>query len=324
MESFCRSLLAIAIAYGSAFAVPLWGWWFRGRLLTRAGWCSAIGCLACPLLIPADEVGLRAAAVFVSVELVFKMVDFLRHRGRAWDGHAAREYCRFLIPFPILAVVYPNHKCRLACPDRPWPHILRILGGSAGVAAGLVILMTISMNTVVQSSPVLDHAIRVLIFVPVIESISRVLYGFERLAGFDTTPIIQNAYLSRTVSEFWRRYNYRLHDWLYRNVFLATGGRRAPVRSVLLVFVFSGLFHEAAFALATSRLTGYQFAFFAIQGPAVLVSPSLERLARRGGLAGQIAAHGVTILFLSVTSVLFFHGVSEVFPSVLVNGSPLP
>ena len=84
------------------------------------------------------------------------------------------------------------------------------------------------MNAVVQSSPAMDHVIRVVIFIPVIESISRVLYGFERLAGFDTTPIIRNAYLSRSVSEFWRRYNYRLHDWLYRNVFQATGGRRAP------------------------------------------------------------------------------------------------
>ena len=102
------------------------------------------------------------------------------------------------------------------------------------------------------------------------------------------------------------------------------GGRRAPVRSVLLVFVFSGVFHEAAFALATSRLTGYQFAFFAIQGPAALASRQLERLARRGGIAGRMTAHGVTILFLCVTSVLFFHGISKVFPSVLLNGSPLP
>jgi hypothetical protein len=269
-------------------------------------------------------VGLRAAAVFVSVELVFKMTDFLRHRGRGWDGDVAREYCRFLIPFPILAVVYPSHKCRLARPDRPWPHLLRILSGSACVVVGLVLVRSISMNVVVQSSPALEHAIRVLIFVPVIESISRILYGFERLAGFDTTPIIRNAYLSRTVSEFWQRYNYRLHDWLYRNVFRVCGGRRAPVRSLLLVFVFSGVFHEAAFALATSRLTGYQFTFFAIQGPAALASRHLERLARRGGIAGRMTAHGVTILFLSVTAVLFFHGLSKVFPSVLVNGSPLP
>lgn len=324
MGHFGWLLLAIGFAYASALAVPLVGWWSRGRLLIPAGWCSATGCLASPLLIPADLVGLRAAAVFVSAELVFKVVDFLRHQGRGWDSHASREYCRFLIPFPILAVVYPNHKRRLLRPDRPWPHILRILGGSACVVAGLVFVRSISMNAAVQSSPALDHAIRLLVFVPVIESISCVLYGFERLAGFDTTPIVRNAYLSRTVSEFWQRYNYRLHDWFYCNVFQATGGRRAPVRSVLLVFVFSGVFHEAAFALATWRLTGYQFAFFAIQGPAALASRHLERLARRGGIAGRITAHGVTILFMSVTSVLFFHGVSEVFPSVLTNGSPLP
>jgi hypothetical protein len=220
--------------------------------------------------------------------------------------------------------VYPDHKRRLPRPDRPWPHVLRILGGSASIAAGVVLVRSVSTTVVVQSSPALDHAVRVLVFVPVIESVSRVLYGVERLAGFGTSPIVRNAFLSRTVSEFWQRYNYRLHDWLYRNVFRAAGGQRAPVRSVLLVFVFSGLFHEAAFALATWRVTGYQFAFFAIQGPAALASRHLERLARRGGVAGRVTAHGATVLFLSVTSVLFFHGVSEVFPSVLVNGSPLP
>jgi len=317
-------LLALAAAYGCALAVPLAGWLSPGRLLIPVAWCAVAGCLACPFLIPADRVGLRAAAVFASAELVFKMVDFLRHRGRGWDGHTAREYCRLLVPFPALAVVYPDHKRRLARPDRPWPHVLRILGGSACVAAGFVLVRSVSANAAVQSSPALDHAVRVLIFVPVIEAVSRVLYGVERLAGFDTTPIIRNAYLSRTVSEFWRRYNYRIHDWLYRNVFRATGGRHTPVRSVLLVFVFSGVFHEAMFAVATSRVTGYQFAFFAIQGPAALASPHLERLARRGGVAGRVAAHGVTILFLSVTSVLFFHGLGAVFPSVLVNRSPLP
>lgn len=55
------------------------------------------------------------------------------------------------------------------------------------------------------------------------------------------------------------------------------------------------------FALATSRLTGYQFAFFAIQGPAALASGRLERLAKRGGIAGKITAHAATIIFIAVT-----------------------
>ena len=235
-----------------------------------------------------------------------------------------REYYRFLIPFPVLAAVYPDHKRRLPRPESPWPQVLRLIGGIVGCTIALLAIRALSRIALIRSNFALNHAVMLPTFVLAIESLSRALCGLERLAGFDTTPIIRNAYLSRTVSEFWQRYNYRLHDWLYRNVFQATGGRRAPVRSVLLVFVFSGVFHEAAFALATSRLTGYQFAFFAIQGPAVLASRHLERLARGGGIAGRITAHGVTILFLSVTSVLFFHAVSEVFPSVLVNGSPLP
>jgi D-alanyl-lipoteichoic acid acyltransferase DltB (MBOAT superfamily) len=209
-------------------------------------------------------------------------------------------------------------------PDPPLPHLLRIVLGSTGIAAGLLLMRWLSTQAAVRSSPALDHIIRVVLFVPVIEWSSRVLYAFERLAGFDTKPIVRNIYLSRTIAEFWQRYNYRVHDWLFRNIFQPTGGRRAPVRATLLAFAFSGVFHEAAFAVATSRVTGYQFAFFTIQGPAALASHRLERLARRGGIAGRVIAHLVTILFLAVTSVLFFHGVSKVFPSILVNGSPLP
>jgi hypothetical protein len=323
MASLGWLLLALTAQYGIAFAIVLAGLCTRGRSLATLGWCAAIGCVSCPLLIPAYHVGLRAVAVLASVELIFKIADFLRgHRGD-WDRHTAGEYCRFLIPFPVLAVVYPDHRRRLNRPDPAWPHILRIVVGSACAAAGLILVRSIAMTAVVRSHPMLDHVIRVAFFVPVIESLSRVVYGFERLAGFDTKPIVRNAYVSRTAAEFWQRYNYRVHDWLWRNVFRPAGGRRAPVRSVLVVFVVSGVMHELAFALATSRFTGYQFAFFAIQGPAALASRPMERLAR-SGIAGRVAAHSLTILFLAVTSVLFFHGVSKVFPQILVNGSPLP
>lgn len=324
MQGSAWLLLAFAVAYGCALAVPLMGWWSRGRIPIAAGWCSAAGALACPLLIPADLVVFRAASAFVSTDLAFKMVDFLRHHGRAWDGIVARDYCRFLIPFPVLSIVHPDHKRRLARPDRPWPHVLRILGGTAGVAAGIVLVKMTSGNATLRSFPALDHAVRLLIFVPTVESISRVLHGLERLAGFDTRPIVRNAFLSRTVAEFWRRYNGRMHDWYDRNVFRPTGGRHAPARATALVFLISGLHHELMFGIATSRFTGYQLAFFLAQAPAVLASGRLARSARRGGVAGKVAAHGATILFLSVTSVLFFHGVGRVFPRLLANGSPLP
>jgi hypothetical protein len=296
----------------------------RGRIGALVGWCFVPIILVCPLLIPSAHVGLRAASTFASGDITFKMIDYFRHWGTGARSIVLRDYYRFLIPFPVLSAVYPDHKRRLRRPESPWPQVLRLFGGIIGITIALQAISVLSRIALLRSSFALNHAVMLLIFVVGIESLSRALCGLERLAGFDTTPIVRNAYLSRTISEFWRRYNYRIHDWLYRNVFQATGGRRTPVRSILLAFLVSGLFHEVMFALATSRLTGYQFAFFTIQGPAALASGRLERLARRGGIAAKILAHGATILFVAVTSVLFFDGVSKIFPFVYVSQSPLP
>jgi hypothetical protein len=324
MNKVGQLFLVILIAYGCAVVAPLPRSRLRGWAGALAGWCFVPIILVCPLLIPSANVRLRAAAAFASGDITFKMVAYFRHWGDVEWGIVLREYYRFLIPFPVLSVIYPDHKRRLLRPEGPWLQVLRLFGGIVGITVALQALRALSRTTLVRSSFALNHAVMLLAFVLAIESLARALHGLERLAGFDTTPLIRNAYLSRTVSEFWRRYNYRMHDWLYHNVFQATGGRRAPVRSLLLVFLVSGLFHEAMFALATSRWTGYQLAFFAIQGPAVLASGRLERLARRGGIVGKITAHGATIVFMAVTSVLFFDGVGKIFPFLYASQSPLP
>jgi hypothetical protein len=314
--------LAIVVAYGCAAIAPLLRCSVRGGIFVS--WCFVPIVLVCPLLIPSANIGLRAASAFASGDIAFKMVDYFRQWGQVEQRIALRDYYGFLIPFPILSVVYPDHKRRLRRKDVRWPNVLRIVGGIAGIATAILALTVLHKIALVRSIFALNQAAMLLTFVVAIESLSRVLYGLERLAGYDTTPIVRNAYLSRNVSEFWRRYNYRVHDWLYRNVFQPAGGRRAPIRCMLLVFVMSGLFHEAMFAIATSRLTGYQLAFFSIQGPAAIASGRIDRLARGNGLLAKVLAHAVTIVFLAVTSVLFFDGVSKVFPFIYAGQSPLP
>jgi hypothetical protein len=316
--------LAIFVAYGCAALAPLLRYRLGGRAGVFAGWCCVPIILLCPLLIPNAYVGLRAISAFASAEIGFKIVDYFRNWGRVERSTVLRDYYRFLIPFPVLAAVFPDHKRRLTRRESPWPQVLRLLAGTAGVVLAVLALRALCRIAAVQSTFALDHVVMLLTFVIAIESLSRALCGLERLAGYDTTPIIKNAYLSRDLSEFWRRYNGRIHDWLYRNVFEPTGGRSAPVRSLLLVFLVSGLFHEAMFALATARLTGYQFAFFTIQGPAAIASRRLKRLTGPRGTAGKMLAHAATILFLAVTSVLFFDGVRRVFPFIYAVPSPLP
>ncbi len=316
-------VLAIVAAYGCAVAALLLRRGGRDRACAFGGWGFVAMTFACPLLIPAASSGLRAGAAFFAADVMFKLVDIFRRRSRSGWKAGLRQDLWFLIPFPVFAVVHPDLRRRLRHAESPWPQVGRILGGIAGCVLAVLALRMLTRLDPVRSSFALNHAAMLVTFVVAIESISRAVCGLERLAGFDTRPVIRNAYLSRTVGEFWQRYNDRVHTWFYHNVFLPTGGRRAPARSILLVFLVSGLMHEVPFTVATSRLTGYQLAFFAIQGPAALASGSLERLARRGGLAGRVAAHGSTILFLAVTSVLFFDGMSRIFPFVYSAPSPL-
>jgi hypothetical protein len=324
MENLGWLVLALVIAYGCALVAPLPRYALPTGFGSFLSWCFVPVILSCALLIPGQNLGLRALSAFVSGDITFKMVDYFRHWPSGARSDVLRNYYQFLIPFPVLSAVYPDHKRRLLRSESPWLQMLRLSGGIVGVAVALLAVNALSRLAVIRSSFALNHTVMLLTFVVAIESLSRAIFGLERLAGFDTRPIIRNAYLSRTVLEFWRRYNYRIHDWLYRNVFRASGGRRVPIRSMLLVFLVSGVFHELMFAIATSRLNGYQFAFFTIQGPAALFSGRLERLARRGGLAGKITAHGVTIVFLAITSVLFFHGVNKIFPFIYASKSPLP
>ena len=73
--------LAVLSAYGCAAVAPLVRSRLRGRVGALAGWCLVPVVLACPLLIPSANVGLRAASAFAAGDITFKMVESFRHRG---------------------------------------------------------------------------------------------------------------------------------------------------------------------------------------------------------------------------------------------------
>lgn len=265
-----------------------------------------------PLLIPGDNVRTRGVASLVSVVLAFKLIAYRRHCRSAEPRVTTRRFLRFLVPYPLVLVFGP-HEQRLV----EQPAVAREIGklllgasGFAGVYCGLPYLCSVPW---LQESFVLDHSLKVFLFVVLVESLSLAITSAERLGGFQTAPVTRRIFLSSSVAEFWLRYNTRVHDWLYLNVFQPGGGGRAPVRAVLLTFFVSGLFHEWMFGISTSRFDGYQFTFFMLQAPACLLSPKLQRLARRPSLVGKTIAHALTILWFASTSVLFFHGVNRVF-----------
>ncbi len=324
MHGMLEFLISVAAAYGLALAA-----WPALRTRRGAGLalscCVGVAVLCCPLLIPADKVVHRAFASLACVELTFKMLGYARHaRCRERGTSLLGKYGRFLIPFPLLLVVLRRRGRRLP-KDRPRRReAARVIVGAGLFAAGFVLVDIAARIPAVRSSFPLDHTVKIAIFIVTVEGLSSALYGLERLAGCDTTPLIRRAFLAKTVAEFWYRYNTRIHAWFYENVFRPAGGRRTPVRAALITFFVSAVLHELTFAVTTSRIDGYQFAFFMLQAPAALVSGPLRRFGRRGGIAGEAAVRCLTIGWMLVTSVLFFHGVNRVFPFFYASRPWLP
>ena len=73
--------------------------------------------------------------------------------------------------------------------------------------------------------------------------------GLGKMLGFDFCINFNYPYLSRTVTEFWRRWHMSLSSWFRDYVYIPLGGnRRGQVRmcvNILIVWMLTGLWHGA-------------------------------------------------------------------------------
>ena len=74
--------------------------------------------------------------------------------------------------------------------------------------------------------------------------------GLGRIFGFRFLENFNYPYISRTVTEFWRRWHMSLSGWFRDYVYIPLGGSRRgvlrQVRNILIVWLLTGLWHGAA------------------------------------------------------------------------------
>lgn len=74
--------------------------------------------------------------------------------------------------------------------------------------------------------------------------------GLGRMLGFDFLENFNNPYISRNITEFWRRWHMSLGRWMREYLYIPLGGNRVSTKrlyfNLWLVFLFSGLWHGAA------------------------------------------------------------------------------
>jgi len=90
--------------------------------------------------------------------------------------------------------------------------------------------------------------------------------GLGRIMGFTFPENFNNPYISRNITEFWRRWHITLGSWMRDYLYIPLGGSRVKSKSRLyfnlwFIFLFSGLWHGAAWNFV---LWGAYHGFFLI------------------------------------------------------------
>lgn len=121
--------------------------------------------------------------------------------------------------------------------------------------------------------------------------------GLGKIFGFTFAENFNYPYISRSVTEFWRRWHMSLGSWFRDYVYIPMGGNRvAPARrylNILVVWMLTGLWHGADWNFV---LWGLFFAVFLILEKVFLLKP-LQRL--------PVLSHLYTLLLVAVSFVIF-------------------
>ena len=257
-----------------------------------------------PWLVPVDSPELRflasISAVIVAIKVIDVSLDVRQRSTPTW-----REYVDFLAnPF-----VYVR-RC-LALERRPtWrENLLSLVAGFLGGAVGLAVLAGL-FSVDWSGRPFLaEHVSKVIALMLSITCGLTAATAVWRLCGGAARDYMDKPLAARTPAEFWRRYNRNMQQFFWQNIFRTHGGRRAPIRTMLIVFALSALLHELIFFAAIGRVQGYQTAFFGVQGLAAALT---ARVKVKGWLA--IPWTVGTLVFNLASSVLFFASIHGVVP----------
>lgn len=308
LAAFLVWLAAHGLAASMWFALRL-PRWPRFALLTVVG--SA--CFFSPLLLPTDPLGPLIFAAVTCPVMALKLID-LHVAAAWWRAQPARLWWTWL-PMPFVLVV----RRHLEEPVRPRAQSLRLLArGVLEVGIGIYVLKQVDA----WGLPTwLDHVVRALAFYAVaFDGGFVVVCATLRLLGIHVMDFCRHPILSVTPADFWRRYNRPGGRFLYEDVFLPMGGRRAPVRGTLLVFAANGVMHEALSYLFVRQVLGYQLVFFALHALAVVLT---FRIRPRGSWVW--VGRALTFAFVMATGVLFLANLDAIRPgSIYPHGSPLP
>ena len=301
-----RWLVAVALA-AVGFAAATFAKPRAGR--STVALCGAISLLlALPWLCATRPVGPRAMVTMVCAGLLVpKLVDALADPAH-WRARPWRQWLAYL-PTPCV-IVHRGRDQLPAAPAHRKPHKL-LARAILQMATGGLVLAWAGRADLGRISFWLDHGVKLLAaYLLVFDGGFLFLEGVMRAGGARVIDQTRNPIGATTPADFWRRYNREAGRFLCENVFKPLGGRRHPRGAIVATFLVNGFLHEYLAWLLVGSVQGYQVSFFALHGLATAFTFRLRPRALVARALGTI----LTLLFLGLTSVLFFASVDQIVP----------
>ncbi|MGE8033936.1 transcriptional regulator [Lysinibacillus sp. KCTC 33748] len=127
---------------------------------------------------------------------------------------------------------------------------------------------------------------------------SAMAQGLGKMFGFDFPENFNYPYISRSVTEFWRRWHISLGSWFREYVYIPLGGNRAgllkQLRNLLIVWFLTGLWHGASWNFV---VWGLYFGLFVTLEKLFLLKWLKNRM--------RIIAHVYTLIIVLIGWVFF-------------------
>lgn len=312
-DTSALSALLVAVLLGlAAWPMRTWTTSLRAPVLGLVGLVLLLG----PLLLAREASWpLRVLAGMGVPIVVLKLRDL--HVAAPWwqQQHFGQWALYILLPFVLVPRAH-------AAAPRPSRRVVlrRLVLGCLEVALGVALWRGGLPAAAAEHGFVVEHVTRVLLlYMIAFDGGLAVLGAALALTGLARLRFTHHPILASTPADFWRRYNLEAGRWFHHDVFTPEGGRRHPVRTVLQVFLVSGLLHEYLSAVLVGRVQGYQMAFFLSHGLLVVTT---ARWRPRGLL--RVAGIALSFAIVMATTVLFFASIHAAEGRFWTNPPPLP
>lgn len=171
--------------------------------------------------------------------------------------------------------------------------------------------------------------------------------GLGRMLGFDFPENFNYPYISKSITEFWRRWHISLGSWFRDYVYIPLGGNRKSIKrqlfNILVVWMLTGLWHGAAWSfvlwgvffavLLTAEKLGFKrfldrhavfghiYVIFAVLAGFMLFNFD-ELKNSPAGFSGMFGAGGIPLI--SGEAVYVLRSYAVILAVAVIGATPLP